>query len=235
MSDENNTPLPSDDLTPAEIAEASRIRPLEEIPSNWTVKGEPTAAIFTPSVDALSPADRKIVFDRAGAGADEAKVQSALMGFLHEKRGEARIAAGAGPDATEVEQEALSQLQQVRDLARELTQIEQELAEVARYDHGRDADGNPTAVPVLRLDGEARTRRQHRMAEIVQAIDRIEGQEGAKALKEAAKREAMKRRALLTQQEDAAEIQRRAEMLVREDRINARAASRARMLRNTAD
>lgn len=232
---EQTTPLPSDDLTPAEIAEASRIRPLDEIPSNWTVKGEPTAAIFTPSIEALSPADRKIVYERAGAGADAAKVQSTLIGFLHEKRGEARIAAGAGPDATEVEHEALSQVQQVRELSRELDRISEELSDIARYDQGRDADGNPVAVPVLRLEGEARTRRQHRLAEIVQAIDRIQGEEGQRALEEAAKREAMKRRALLTQQEDAAEVQRRAETMVREDRINARAAVRARMLQNTAD
>ena len=61
MSEENTTPLPSDDFTPEELAEASRIRPLEAIPSNWTVKGERTATIFTPSVEALSPDDRKVV------------------------------------------------------------------------------------------------------------------------------------------------------------------------------
>lgn len=232
MSDENNTPQPSDDLTPAEIAEASRIRPLSEVPSNWRVKGEATAAIFTLSIEALSPDDRKTVYERAGAGADPTKLQSTLMSFLHEKRGEARIVAGAGPDATLVEQEALSQLQQVRELSRELDTVERELSEVARYDTGRDADGNPTAVPVLRLDGEARTRRQHRMAEIVQAIDRIQGAEGAKALEEAAKQEAMKRRELRNMQEDANEVQRRAESIVREERINERAQTRARMLRN---
>lgn len=234
MSDET-TPLPSDDITPAELADASHIRPLESIPSNWTVKGEPTAALFTPSVDALNPEDRKAVFDRAGAGADEAKLQSTLISFLHEKRGEARIMAGAGPDATEVEQEALSQLQQVRSLSRELDQINSELADVARYDHGRDADGNPTAIPVLRIEGEGRARRQHRLAEIVQAMDRIQGEEGTKALQEAAVREAMQRRAIREQQQDSVEIQRRAETMVREERLNSRAATRARMLRNTAD
>ena len=233
MSEQSNTPLPSDDLTSAEIAEASRIRPLNEIPSNWTVKGEPTAAIFTPSIEALNPADRKIVQDRAGAGADAAKVQSALIGFLQEKRGEARILAGAGPEATEVEQEALSQLKQVTDLSRELDRITNELSEVARYDNGTDANGNPIAVPVLRYEGQARDNRQHRLAEIVQAIDRLQGPEGAKALEEAAKREAMHRRSIAAQRQEAVDIERLAETMVRGERINARAATRARMLRNS--
>ncbi len=233
MSEESNTPLPSDDLTSAEIAEASRIRPLEEIPSNWTVKGEPTARMFTPSIEALNPEHRKVVQDRAGAGADAAKVQSTLISFLQEQRGQARILAGAGAGATEVEQEALSQLKQVNDLSREFDRITNELSDVARYDRGRDADGNPIAVPVLRYEGRARDNRQYRMAEIVQAIDRIQGEEGSKALEEAAKREALQRKALRGQVEDAAEIQRRAETMVREERISARATTRARMLRNS--
>lgn len=233
MSEVSNTPLPSDDLTSAEIAEASRIRPLNEIPSNWTVKGEPTARIFTPSIEALNPVDRKAVQERAGAGADEAKLQLTLISFLQEKRGEARILAGAGPDATEVEQEALSQLQQLRTLSREFDRVTGELAEVARYDSGWDAEGNPIAVPILRYDGQARDNRQHRLAEIVQAIDRIEGAEGAKALEEAAKREAMHRRSIAAQKQEAVDIERLAETMVRDERINARAATRARMLRNS--
>jgi len=230
----NTTPLPSDDITPEELAEASRIRSLEEVPSNWTVKGEPTGRIFTVSIDALKPEDRKTVYDRAGAGADEAKVQATLMDFLRAKRGEARIIAGAGEGATEVEQEALSQMKQVMDLSREFDRVNAELNEISRYDQGRDADGNPVAVPVLRLEGEARDRRQHRLAEIVQAIDRIEGAEGKKALEEAANREALQRKAIRAQIEDAAEVKRRAEAMVREERINARAATRARMIGNTA-
>lgn len=235
MSEESNTPLPSDELTSAEIAEASHIRPLNEIPSNWTVKGEPTARIFTPSIEALNPADRKAVQERAGAGADEARLQSTLIGFLQEKRGEARILAGAGPDATEVEQEALSQLKQVTDLSRELDRITNELAEVTRYDTVMDDEGNPSPVAVLRYQGQARDNRQHRMAEIVQAIDHIQGEEGAKALKEAAEREAIQRRAIRAQKQEAVEVERLAETMVYNERINARAATRARMLRNTTD
>ncbi len=234
MSDENTTPLPCDDITPEELADASRIRSLEDVPSNWTVKGEPTAAIFTPSIEALNPEDRKLVLDRAGPNADEAKVQAALIGRLKEKRAEARITAGAGEGATEVEQEALSQMKQVMDLSKEFDKVTKELGEIARYDMGRDADGKPVSIPVLRLEGKARDIRQHRLAEIAQAIDRIEGEEGKKALEEAAKREALQRRALRAQVEDAAEVKRRAEMMVREERINARAATRARMIGNTA-
>jgi hypothetical protein len=230
----NTTPLPSDDITPEELADASRIRSLENVPSNWTVKGEPTSSFFTPSVEALNPEDRKTVYDRAGAGADEAKVQATLMDFLRAKQGQARIIAGAGEGATEVEQEALSQMKQVMDLSREFDRVNAELNEISRYDQGHDADGNPIAVPVLRLEGEARNRRQYRLAEIAQTIDRIEGEEGKKALEEAAKREALQRRALRTQVEDAAEVKRRAELMVREERINARAATRARMIGNTA-
>jgi hypothetical protein len=52
-------------------------------------------------------------------------------------------------------------------------------------------------------------------------------------LEEAAKREAMHRRSIAAQKQEAVDIERLAETMVRDERINARAATRARMLRNS--
>lgn len=232
MSEDFTTPLPSTDFTPEELAEASSMRPLEAVPSNWTVSGDPAFTKFTPKVEGLAPADQKAVRELAGPNATEEQLQSALMGVLQNKRIEARIIAGAGPDATEPEREALEQLGQMRELVREHGKLQAELGEVARYENGKDADGNPIAVPVLRYQGDAHTRRTQRMAEIVQAITDLEGARGAKAMEEAVRREATKRRELRTRIEEAAEVERRAEAMVREERVNARAATRANMLRN---
>ncbi len=232
MSEEYNTPLPSADFTPEELAEASAMRPLEAVPSNWTVKGDPSFTKFTPSVEALAPTDQKAVRQLAGPNATGEQLQSALMGFLQNKRIEARIIAGAGPDATEPEREALEQLGQIRELAREHGKLQAELADVARYENGFDADGNPIAIPVLRFQGEAVTIRTHRMAEIAQAVTDLEGDRGKKAMEEAVRREAANRREQRTRLEEAAEVERRAEAMVREERVEARAKTRANMLRN---
>ena len=232
MSEQFNTPLPSVEFTPEELAEASAMRPLDAVPSNWIVKGDPSFTKFTPSVEGLAPADQKAVRELAGPNATGEQLQSALMGFLQNKRIEARIIAGAGPDATEPEREALEQLGQMRELVREHGKLQAELGEVVRYENSKDADGNPIAIPVYRYQGEAHARRTHRMAEIVNAITDLEGDRGKKAMEEAVRREAEKRRQLRTQVEEAAEVDRRAEAMVREERVNARAAIRANMLRN---
>lgn len=232
MSDEFNTPLPSADFTPEELAEASAMRPLEAVPSNWTVKGDPAFTKFTPSVEGLAPADQKAVRELAGPNATGEQLQSALMGFLNNKRIEARIITGAGPGATEPEREALEQLGQMRELAREHEKLAAELGEVLRYDTVVGPDGKTEAVPVYRLQGEAVTMRTHRIAEIAQALTDLEGSRGTKAMDEAVRREADKRRQLRTQVEEAAEVDRRAEVMVREERVNARAKTRANMLRN---
>lgn len=232
MSEEFNTPLPSAEFTPEELAEASAMRPLEAVPSNWTVKGDPAFTKFTPKIDALAPADQKAVREIAGPNATEERLQSALMSVLQNKRIEARIIAGSGPDATEPEREALAQLGQMRELVREHGKLQAELGEVVRYENSTDADGNPIGIPVYRYQGEAQARRTHRMAEIVNAITDLEGDRGAKAMDEAVRREAAKRRELRTQVEEAAEVERLAEAMVRDERVNARAKTRANMLRN---
>lgn len=232
MTEDFNTPLPSAEFTPEELAEASAMRPLEAVPSNWTVKGEPAFIQFTPSVEALAPADQKTVRELAGPNATDDQLQSALMGFLQNKRIEARIIAGAGPDATEPEREALEQLGQMRELACEHEKLAAELGEVLRYDTVVGPDGKTEAVPVYRLQGEAVTMRTHRMAEIAQAVTDLEGERGKRAMDEAVRREAANRREQRTRLEEAAEVERRAEAMVREERVEARAKTRANMLRN---
>lgn len=233
MSEEFNTPLPSAEFTPEELAEASAMRPLEAIPSSWTVKGDPAVTKFVPKLEAFSPSDQKAVRELAGPNATGEQLQSALMTFLKSKSAEARIIAGAGAGATEPEREALEQLGQIQQLERERNRIEDELSDVIRHDTVIGADGMPEAVPVFRYQGQALTQRTYRIAEIAQEIADLKGARGDRAMQEAVRREADNRRQIKNQLEEAEEAKRRAETMVREERVNAAAKTRANMLRNS--
>lgn len=56
MNNDDNTdaPLPDDEPTPEELRAAGTMRPLEALPSNWTIKGNPRL------IEELSEATLKI-------------------------------------------------------------------------------------------------------------------------------------------------------------------------------
>ena len=227
MTDET-TPLPSDEPTAEEVAVAATVRPLEQLPSPWEVTGNPRI-LSEPTLEALSPADREAVLQRAGSDKPEA-ISGALKAFLHERSVEVRIRAGAGDGATESEREALSQMNQLRLLSGEVDRLKAELAEVREHRTEHDANGNPVPVPVYALQGDGRTARQNRLNEIMHEMSLVAGLEGEAAMKRAARADALKARELKQQVEDSREIKRRAHEMAREDRINQAARNRARFL-----
>lgn len=231
LTDTHSTPpSPAEEPTPQEIAAAGVIRPLEELPSPWQVKGNPRM-IEEPTLAALSPEDRQKVIQNASRSNDPDALNVALHGFLRERSAEFRLKAGAGEGATATEREAISQINQLRLLSEEHSRLEAELAEVREHRTELDAHGNPVAVPVYALQGASRAAREARMNEIRHQQALIAGVQGEEALKRAAREDAIRIREVRAAIADRDEIERRAHEIVREDRLNAAAAAKAKFLR----
>lgn len=226
---DNTTPLPSDEPTVAELAAAGAIRPLDQLPSPWTVKGEP-AILSQPTLDALSGADQKVVLERAGSNHPDA-ISKALDGFLRERQREFRIRCGPGEGATATEREALDQMNQLRLLTEEAHRIKAELVDVREHRTEYDENGQPKPVPVYTIQGSLRSAKQSRLEEIGEYWALIAGVQGEAALARATREDALRARALAAQADDLREIERRAQEMVREERLNAAASQKAKFLK----
>jgi hypothetical protein len=229
----DDTPLPDDEPTAAEMAAAGTIRPLEQLPSPWIVKGDPKV-LSEPTLSALSPDQQKLVLERAG-GTDAASLDRALKDFLLERSRNLRIICGPGEGATETEREALCQMNELRLLSEEHARIEAELAEVAEYrvDYAADGTPLPNPVPVYLHRGDLRSAKQTRLDEIKHQMSLVGGIQGETALNAAQKADALKARRRKSQLDEAAEIKRMGEALLREERVTRAAQSYAKHRRNT--
>jgi hypothetical protein len=221
---------PDEEPTAAEIKAAGVIRSLDQLPSPWVVKGEPTVVIREPTLEALSPADQQTVIKNAGS-TDPTAVSRALNAFLRDRSAEVRIRCGAGDGATETEREALDQMNQLRLLTEESHRLETELADVREHRTEYDANGNPVPVPVYALQGDLRSSRQHRLDEIREEMALVAGIQGEAALQRAARADALRIRKLNSEAFEVREIERRANEMVREDRINEAARTKAKFLK----
>jgi hypothetical protein len=226
----DTTPTPIDEPTAAELAAAGTIRPLDQIPSPWTVKGNPPI-ISQPSLDALSPADQQAVLERAGSS-DPTALQKALLGFLQDRQSELRIRCGPGEGASETERVALCQVNRTRLLTEEAKKIEAELEDVISHRTEYDEVGKPHAVPVYRAQGSTRTALMARLDQINHEMLQVAGIDGQAELERATRADAMAARELRRQSEENTEAKRRAEEMLREERINERARTYAKHQRH---
>lgn len=230
MTDTLNTPAsPDEEPTAAELAAAGTMRPIEQLPSPWIVKGNP-AVISAPTLEALSQADRQTVLSSAGTN-DPKAVEAALHGFLKDRQRDLRIRCGPGEGATETERTAMSQINQTRLLVEEYHKLQSELAEVREHRTEVDANGNAVAVPVYVLQGSLRTAREVRMDEITKQTALIAGIQGEAELKEAARVDALRIRKTRQDVADVREIERRAHEMVRNERLDNAAKTKAKFLR----
>jgi hypothetical protein len=230
MTDTPTTPAtPDEEPTAEELASAAAMRPLDQLPSPWVVKGEP-ALISAPTLEALSPADRQSVLSRAGSN-DPKAINAALNSFLRGRQQDVRIRCGPGEGATATEREALDQMNQLRLMTEEYHKLEAELAEVREHRTEYDASGKPVPVPVYVLQGSLRSARQARMAEIGEHMSLVAGIQGEAELKRAARADALHIRKVRSEIADRHEIKRRAHNLVREERLNEAARTQAKFLK----
>ena len=230
MSDtDTDTPIsPEDEPTKEEIEAAKVMRPLAELPSPFTIKGNPRLTSEV-SLKALSPEDAKAVRE-AARSADPDDVKEALFGFLRSRSEQFRIMAGTGEGASETEREALSLANQQRLYSEEYLRLEAELAAVGEGRVETDANGEQFLVPVPVLQGSQRTWREARMRELAAAMTSVAGIEGEVAMERAARTEALNRRKVKIQIEDQQEATRRAHQKAREKRIEEAAAAKAKFL-----
>lgn len=229
MTEVTTAPAPDDEPTPEEFAAASHIRPLEDLPSNWTVKGNPT--ILAPTLAALSPDQQAVVLERAGS-ADPKALDDALRTFLREKSAEARLLTGAGEGATEAERTALDQVSTLRTLSNDAARLEAELADVVEH-RTEYQEGKPVAVPVYRHNGDGRTAREASLREVQYRMTLVAGVEGDKELQEAVRRDALRTREINRQLEERAAMKALGEQTLRDERIRAGAENYAQHRRQT--
>ena len=230
MSDTPTIPVsPDEEPTVEELAAAATMRPLDQLPSPWVVKGDP-AVLSAPTLEALSPADRQAVMNRAGTN-DPKAINAALNGFLRERQQDVRIRCGPGEGATATEREALDQMNQLRLMTEEFHRLETELAEVSEHRTEYDASGNAVPVPVYVLQGDLRSARQARMDQIGEQMTLVAGIQGEAELKRAARVDALRIRKARSDVSDLREIERRAQEMVREERLNEAAKTKAKFLK----
>jgi hypothetical protein len=229
VNDTSNTPAnPDEEPTAAEIAAAGTIRSLDQLPSPWVMKGEPSV-ISAPTLEALSPADQQKVLESAGS-TNPTAVGRALNEFLRKRSADVRIRCGPGEGATETEREALDQMNQLRLMSEEHDRIAAELADIREHRTEYDANGNPVPVPVYALQGSSRTAREARLDQINEQMALVAGIQGEAALERAARADARRIRKLQSEVAEAREIERRAHEMAREKRINEAAATKAKYL-----
>lgn len=159
---------------------------------------------------------------------------------IRAKTRETRILTGVGKDATPFHRELVAIARDYRDLTAEYDRIQDELAEVERYETQTDpATGEPTPVPVYRLSGaraQAALERQDDIARRLRLLvnDDGHGIEAQRRLGVALHESAVARKEHHRQLDEAAEVKRRAAEMAREKRINEQAAALARLDPNGA-
>lgn len=152
---------------------------------------------------------------------------------LRQNSFEVRVKAGPGEGANAYQIESFAQARDKHELETRAWQLETELAEVVRWDNVVDqTTGQAKPVPVEKVQGHTRQLKVGELAEIQRKLSALEI-EGPNRLKDALKKAAEAEQAKRQQLADHVEVERRAREMVREDRINERAATKARMLKGS--
>lgn len=215
----------------AEIADRIRnIDPVDDLPGPGSVKGSrPLPDI---SINGLSPAMREEVKARLVGvpTADYAEAEkSAIQELLTERRVESRILSGVGGAATDYHREWVAISQDYRALAREYNLITQEMTRVSHYDTVVNEQGKAEAKPVYAMSearqiGSAKylADLSYRMGLLVKE-DGTHGVEAERRLQRALYDSVEQEKSNRARIEEHAEAKRRADDILREERINKRA------------
>ena len=168
-------------------------------------------------------------------GAESQLVAEAIRG----KRVEIRVKTGLGEDALPFHREQITIARQVRDLVQRRGWFESELSRVRSYGTQTDPEtGEVSPVEEKAINGPRRDGYQNQIDDIDRQIrllmnpDGTPGIEAKRRVREALAESAAMLHQIAQQKAEAAEVKRRAVEINRENRINARAQSLARMQRN---
>lgn len=146
---------------------------------------------------------------------------------------ELRIRAGAGEGANEFQREFFSILKDRGDEVIKADAIDKKLEEIAGYDNRVDpATGKSSPVPVMRYQGRERDALERQLAFHRKNVELLEGERRVSRLRPALKRAVEDRKRSDAAEAERAEVKRRAEDTIREERINRQAEAHAKLLRN---
>lgn len=240
VSDESSFDVPDYGLDPADNAIAHEIAnfdPVNDVRGPVTFDGG-WATIIPAQVPLTSLPPRiaePIKAELASASPERRPALEAklIAEALYSNSLQLRVSAGPGAGANPYQIESFAQAKERQDLENEAWSLRAELADVARWDNVADPKtGKQQPVAVERVQGHPRKLKEGRLNEIERKLEALKI-EGPRRLKKAMQEAVEAHKAKQQQIADEAEARRRAEQIVREDRINDRAAVRARMLKGS--
>lgn len=223
------------DFTPAPIPTEAELAAFDhrnvpspiEVIGNVQINAEPTLA-------GLPPAMREEVAAKmANVKADHAIFERQFIREALEANSyRLKVLAGPGKDANEYERECFGIMREVYDLECEAARIEAELNDTVGYGTDYDDDGNPVAVPVFRFAPETRKGRQEALQDVRYRIAQIEREAPARRT---AARDRMAARITADNEQLAihTEAKRKADAMLRQERVDHLAEAFAKNRRNT--
>lgn len=215
--------------------------PVADVPGPVTISSK-VGRPFTPTMDALPPEMRDGIWEQVHHLPDgerqkrEAElVSAAVKKRLRTSRGD----TGLGIDALPYHKELAEITGKANNLTRQIDSYREQLDEVVRHETITDPQtGKAKAQPVMAIIGqrrvayEAQINEWERQRRLLVNEDGTPGLEGAKTVRKARIESAKLLRQRDQDRADAAEVLRRTEERLREERINKQVEGRLKLLRN---
>lgn len=240
---EGDLHLSNYEIAPEDQALADEITsrdPLEATRGPVSVQADPGTLARLPTdlpLSALDPATANAIRAEVSkvSPAERPALEAKLIGeAVRALRLQLRVSAGPGEGTDPYWREAFAIANERQQLEQEVWRLEAELAEVERFDTIVDpATGQTMPKAVERYQGELRRGMELRRDELLRQLKVLTEIESPRRLQKARFEAVQLVKAQRQQLADEAEVRRRAEEKVREERIERRAEARAKMLRGS--
>lgn len=187
-----------------------------------------------PSLSSLPPAMREEVEAKmANVKADHSIFERQFIREALEANSyRLKVLAGPGKDANEYERECFGILRELYDLESEAERIEAEINDTVGFGTDYDGDGNPISAPIYRFATETRQGRRQALQDVRYRISQVE-REAAFRRTAAAKRVQDRIAADNEQLAVHTEAKRKADAMLRQERVDQLAEAFAKNRRNT--
>lgn len=218
----------------AELGASIRDFSMNDVPG--PVSGGEGIKVPTQLTASILPPEKQAEVEAALSGltltARQQREPQLVQQALEDNHFELMVAMGPGEGATAYQREYFQQLNEGRDIQQQLAAIEADLAEVV--DKRRDEDPTTGATvwhDVHKLEGQQRTNAEHRRTDLLYRLSLLKGVEGQRRLEKATVDAVEQHKARQAALADEAEAQKRADEMLREERIEERATLYAKSKR----
>lgn len=229
MTDETTTFTPAPIPTEEELAsfDHRQVSSPVEVIGDVHIAAEPSLAGLPPEMQ-----DRVRAKLATVQGDRDIFERQFIMEELQANSYRLKVLAGPGKDANEYERECFGIMRELYDLESEAARIEAEINDTVGYSTDYDLNGNPIAVPVYRFAPETRQGRQNALQDVRYRIAQVE-REAAGRRSAAAKRVQDRIAADNEQLAVHAEAMRKADAMLRQEKVDQLAEAFAKNRRNT--